>query len=177
MEEFSLGVFANADKADRESAIQPPDTALAGRFYIASLFFDVLTQFHEGCLPPDLEEKRRYAKYRTLQIRNRQPLEVDQSEKDSMKPGQNIASAKSESRDNTVKPVAAPATSSGFKYAGDEQGGITQSRMVPSSTVGHTNSVLARKKLQQAISAIEFEDFASAVDLSREAINLLGSKV
>lgn len=48
------------------------------RYYISSLFFDVITQFYQGILPPDLEEKRKYAKYRAVQIKMGQPLPDDQ---------------------------------------------------------------------------------------------------
>lgn len=163
MEEFSIGVFANADKEDRASPIQPPAVALAGRFYISALFFDVVAQFHEGILPPDLEEKRRYAKYRTLQIRNRQPLD----------------SPSEASKDALPTPVAPPsAVSSGFKYASEEEP-KARAPTVATSPVKESyrrhDPVAARKKLQQAISAIEFSDFATAISLSMDAINLLDS--
>ena len=182
MEEFSLGVFANADKADRESPIQPPEPGLAGRFYIASLFFDVVSQFFDGVLPPDLEEKRRYAKYRTLQIRNRQPLDKEDavdlpvtaaptlagltSSASSAKPA-GAKPAEATSSSNSVKPVSS-ASNSGFQYAEEEE---IAAPVKPSTAKANPGE--ARKKLQQAISAIEFADFPTAILLSMEAISLL----
>ncbi len=177
MEEFCVSVFTNADKADRESPSQPPDIGLASRFYIASLFFDVLTQFHTGGqLPPDLEQKRKYAKYRTLQIRNRQPLDVVEE------PVVPVASIPSKSSEAPIAPPlvteTTPArkpeqTSSGsFRYADDSNS--PRSVVTKSLSPRRIDAVGAKKKLQQAISAIDFGDYATAAALSAEASRILG---
>ena len=197
MEEFCLGIFANADKADRDSPTQPPEINLAGRFYVSSLFFDVLTQFHpDRVLPPDLEEKRRYAKYRTLQIRNRKPLDAPAEEPTAAPVVQSKLPISSK-----------PSThSSGFQYAdsGSESGSppkpsppaaprqATSSSRPPTrapsvvvpveapatqgGAISHSNAQLAKKRLQQAISAIDFEDYATACALSVESMKLLTPK-
>jgi len=64
METFAIGVFEAADGEDRRGPIT--DNTVR-KFTVAVLFLDVLTQFGE--LAPDLEEKRRYAKYKATYIR------------------------------------------------------------------------------------------------------------
>jgi hypothetical protein len=176
MEEFALGIFANADKADRESPVQPPDISLAGRFYISSLFFDVLTQFHEnGQLPPDLDEKRKYAKYRTLQIRNRKPLDsLEQPPAVVAVDVDSSSSRETKAPIVTVSPPKNPAVSSvptTFKYADDSHGTTVETRYtITSPSVDATS---AKKKLQQAVSAIEFGDLKTATTLASDAIRIL----
>ena len=197
MEEFCLGIFANSDKADRESPTQPPDVSLAGRFYISSLFFDVLTQFHPGnILPPDLEEKRKYAKYRTIQIRNRKPIDP---QPDNGQPQVSVGAQKvvpssssqpkstggfhyndtdsdesprppapSKQVTRTVLPVQAPVVAS-----------VSDSESAPSSptaAVSRADALNAKKKLQMAISAIDFADYNSARSLCDEVLRLLNPK-
>jgi hypothetical protein len=195
MEEFCLGIFANADKSDRESPTQPPEVSLAGRFYISSLFFDVLTQFYEGwVLPPDLEEKRRYARYRTLQIRNRQPIDP-QPGADTPSPGK-VAPATTEKVKDTKD--------TGFKYAEPEDSpkkgtqtskAVRSAKPIPisapiiatnessgdesspvSGRISRGDAMSAKKKLLQAISAIDFVDYSSATSLIQEALKLLGTR-
>lgn len=186
MEEFALGLFANSDKADRESPTQPPDVSLAGKFYISSLFFDVLTQFFpDRVLPPDLEEKRRYAKYRTMQIRNRQPIDP-QSDAPTL-PVPPVAAAPPELKN-------APVSKTGFQYA--DSGSSEESPMLKPTvpppqpvstkpvvetvisskggTVSRSDGLNAKKKLQQAISAIDFGDYQTAAKLCSESLSLLG---
>jgi hypothetical protein len=197
MEEFALSVFAAADKADRDSAVQPPDVSLASRFYIASMFFEVLTQFYsDHQLPPDLEQKRRYAKYRTIQIKNGKPLgqEVTVPPADSVK-----ESAPSELTPKaTSKP---PPSKPGFQYAESESDESPMRPPAPiapkptlaspprplpvarqpsvdaapgSPTVSRADALNAKKKLQQAISAIDFSDYPTAGKLCLESLGLLG---
>jgi hypothetical protein len=175
MEDFCLAVFANADRSDRESPVQPPDVSLANRFYVASLFLDVLSSLHDGkVLPPDLDEKRKYAKYRTLQIRQRVPLVVDPAPVvvmdevipdtkpvETLKPPTPPAVV-------PVKPTTARPAASGFTYA--ESSSRTPEKAAPAS---RASAMAAKKKLLQAISSIEFADYSSAIELSQEAINLL----
>jgi len=159
MEEFALGIFANTDKADRESPEQPPDISLAGRFYISSLFFDVVSQFHEhGQLPPDLEEKRKYAKYRTLQIRNRKPLDVEPTSVPVVVV-------------DTTAPANSASPSLAFKYADDHPSPKT---VTAESTPSLVDSIGAKKRLQQAVSAIDFGDLKTAARLATEAAKMLG---
>eukprot|EP00743_Colponemidia_sp_Colp-15_P002257 GILK01002446.1.p1 GENE.GILK01002446.1~~GILK01002446.1.p1 ORF type:complete len:358 (-),score=51.13 GILK01002446.1:267-1295(-) len=63
MENFALDVFARADEEDRSGNITK---ATANKFYVASLFMDVLQQF--GDLQIDIAEKRRYAKWKAADI-------------------------------------------------------------------------------------------------------------
>ena len=174
MEEFCLSVFANADKADRESEIQPPDVALASRFYIAALFFDVLTQFHSGGqLPPDLEQKRKYAKYRTIQIRNRQPLEVVADQITISAPVVEPSTViRPEPAKNAPAASKKPVATSSFQYADDAESPRSYNTKTSSPHSIDTSS--AKRKLQQAISAIDFGDYATAAALSLEAAHLLG---
>lgn len=186
MEEFCLGIFAKADKADRESPSQPPDLSIAGKFYVSSLFFDVLTQFYpDRTLPPDLHEMRRYAKYRTIQIRNREPLESEKK----VDPGPAGAVYKPA----PLPDKKVPAQSSGFKYRDEEEEDIRPPPVKPSVVTagpvpvvarGETNvknplvvsradAMAAKKKLQQAVSAIEFSDYQTAVIICHEVTELL----
>lgn len=193
MEEFCLGIFANADKADRDSPSQPPDVSFAGRFYVSSLFFDVLTQFFtDGTLPPDLEEMRRYAKYRAMQIRNRQPLEMEKTG-DPVEGTGSVASTE-EKRGSTS--IAAQ-SSSGFKYKDDDEDPHSSVRRPPPVVApkqirqfapvevvpvnplkqfSRPDASTAKKKLQQAVSAIDFSDFPTAVRICEEVIDLLTPK-
>jgi len=179
MEEFCLSVFASADKADRTSPIQPPEIALAGRFYIASLFFDVLTQFHSGGqLPPDLEQKRKYAKYRTLQIRNRQSLDPVEEPPISDPPVVEQSVVAPSAPPVIAKPVETKKTeavsSCSFRYADDSSSPRSVEATKPTSP-RRVDAVAAKKKLQQAISAIDFGDYATAAALAVEASRILGS--
>jgi hypothetical protein len=178
MEEFCLSVFASSDKADRSSPIQPPEIALAGRFYIASLFFDVLTQFHSGGqLPPDLEQKRKYAKYRTLQIRNRQPLDPVEEPPISDPPVVDQSVVAPSAPPVIAKPVETKKTeavsSGSFRYADDSSS--PRSVEAKPTSPRRVDAVAAKKKLQQAVSAIDFGDYATAAALSVEASRILGS--
>lgn len=196
MEEFCLGIFASTDKADRDSPVQPPDVSLAGRFYISSLFFDVLTQFHAGSvLPPDLEEKRKYAKYRTIQIRNGKPID----------PQQEQAVAKSAPVTQKAPPSSSSQPSkavSGFQYRDDDSDESPKrpvaarpappplkpvpivapvcddesSPSSPSSSIPRGDAMTAKKKLQMAISAIDFADYNTARNLCGEAFKLLNPR-
>lgn len=206
MEEFCLGIFANADKADRESPEQPPDISLAGRFYVSSLFFDVLTQLFEGhVLPPDLEEKRRYAKYRTLQIRNRKPLDPQPDAPTAPSPsapqltqsnGASDANPGFQYRDDdadkspSVKPpappvvkpmegplpkpaaVKAPVVAAAIHSDDDDEDG----ERTGSAKVSRADGLAAKKKLQQAMSAVDFADYKTACTLAAEAIRLMTPK-
>lgn len=62
-----MDVFKSVDTADRGGT---RDASVCSRFYVAGLFIDVLAQFYDGELPPDLAEKTRYAKFRAFQIRD-----------------------------------------------------------------------------------------------------------
>ncbi|KAL7186626.1 hypothetical protein ACSBR2_028371 [Camellia fascicularis] len=64
LEGFALNVFAKADKQDRAGRA---DLNTAKTFYAASIFFGILTQFGE--LPPDLEQKQKYAVWKAADIR------------------------------------------------------------------------------------------------------------
>jgi hypothetical protein len=205
MEEFALGIFANSDKADRESPVQPPDKSLAGRFYISSLFFDVLTQFYsDRQLPPDLEQKRRYAKYRTIQIKKGEPLDVQSQEPTTEVVAREAPRSAAQAGTAGVK-TGGPKT--GFQYADSGSSDESPSRPTPpvvpkqvrvsaaprappvargesvgelpaspSGTVSRGDALNAKKKLQQAISAIDFADYPTAGKLCSESLSLLGFK-
>ncbi|XP_059443717.1 protein HOMOLOG OF MAMMALIAN LYST-INTERACTING PROTEIN 5 [Corylus avellana] len=64
LEGFALNVFGKADKQDRAGR---SDLNTAKTFYAASIFFEILNQF--GVLPPDLEEKQKYAVWKAADIR------------------------------------------------------------------------------------------------------------
>merc|ERR1719188_504278 len=66
MQAFALRVFDAADTKDRAGC---GDAGVAHQFYVASQFVDACAQFFDGELPPDLQEKSKYAKYRAMQIR------------------------------------------------------------------------------------------------------------
>lgn len=63
-DQFSREIFDAAVEAESSGL---DAVSLATRFYFSSLFFDVMTQF--GPLPPDVEEKRSYARSRVMQLR------------------------------------------------------------------------------------------------------------
>lgn len=65
-ENFAMDVFFNADNEDRSGNFTQ-ETAKA--FYAASLFFDVLEQFGPD-LDPEITEKRKYAKWRSIELMN-----------------------------------------------------------------------------------------------------------
>jgi hypothetical protein len=202
MEEFTLGIFANCDKADRESPIQPPEQSLAGRFYISSLFFDVLTQFYpDRVLPPDLEEKRRYAKYRTIQIKNGKPMDPQpESTANSLNQQTEPVQIMNVSQASQASSKPAVQNASGFKYAessGDDTPSPPSPKKEPKPPIKLTTPVpplpekedaeieqsisrggamSAKKKLQQAISAIDFADYVTAGKLCLEALAMLGHR-
>ncbi|GAB2277750.1 hypothetical protein Dimus_012453 [Dionaea muscipula] len=64
LEGFALNVFEKADKQDRAGRA---DLNTAKTFYAASIFFEILNQFGE--LPPDLEQKQKYAVWKAADIR------------------------------------------------------------------------------------------------------------
>ncbi|KAK2639847.1 hypothetical protein Ddye_027642 [Dipteronia dyeriana] len=64
LEGFALNVFTKADKQDRAGRA---DLTTAKTFYAASIFFEILNQF--GVLPPDLEQKQKYAVWKAADIR------------------------------------------------------------------------------------------------------------
>merc|ERR1719263_1371607 len=66
MEDLAISVFGKVDNEDRAGQITE---ATSNAFFVASTFFDVLVQFHGGALPPDLEEKRKYARFKAAYIR------------------------------------------------------------------------------------------------------------
>ncbi|KAI4340033.1 hypothetical protein MLD38_024909 [Melastoma candidum] len=74
LEGFALNLFGKADKQDRAGRA---DLNTAKTFYAASIFFEVLNQF--GPVRPDLEQKRKYAAWKAVDIRKalkegRQPI-------------------------------------------------------------------------------------------------------
>ncbi|CAI9088322.1 OLC1v1022625C1 [Oldenlandia corymbosa var. corymbosa] len=64
LEGFALNVFAKADKQDRAGRA---DLNTAKTFYAASIFFEIMNQFGE--IPPDLEQKQKYAVWKAADIR------------------------------------------------------------------------------------------------------------
>merc|ERR1719387_532061 len=66
MEDLAISVFGKVDNEDRAGQITE---ATSNSFFVASTFFDVLVQFHGGTLPPDIEEKRKYARFKAAYIR------------------------------------------------------------------------------------------------------------
>ncbi|TMW68832.1 hypothetical protein Poli38472_006300 [Pythium oligandrum] len=62
-EDFALEIFTKADDEDRAGCA---DKNTARTFYAAGTFFDILNQF--GDVPEDIEEKRRYCKYKAATI-------------------------------------------------------------------------------------------------------------
>mmetsp|Transcript_33176 Transcript_33176/g.56765 ORF Transcript_33176/g.56765 Transcript_33176/m.56765 type:complete len:299 (-) Transcript_33176:101-997(-) len=62
---YALSVFEKADDEDRAGAA---DKATAKLFYAAGTFFDILEQF--GDIPPEIVEKRKYAKWKATEILN-----------------------------------------------------------------------------------------------------------
>ncbi|KAG0473921.1 hypothetical protein HPP92_015778 [Vanilla planifolia] len=64
LEGFATNVFTKADKQDRAGRA---DLNTAKTFYAASIFFEILNQFGE--LPPDIEQKLKYAVWKAADIR------------------------------------------------------------------------------------------------------------
>ncbi|KRT85507.1 hypothetical protein AMK59_954 [Oryctes borbonicus] len=65
IEEYALKLFNFAESEDRESRF---DKNMVKAFYKSGILFDVLDQF--GDLSEDIEEKRKYAKWRAAYIHN-----------------------------------------------------------------------------------------------------------
>ncbi|KAF4693484.1 Vacuolar protein sorting-associated protein vta1 [Perkinsus olseni] len=127
LEDFCISVFGHADNEDRSGEIT---SATSMKFYVASLFFDVLEGVQvddKGTLPPDLEEKRKYAKFKAVYINK------CLKEGSTPQPGPPGSSETSEST-AAPQPPKASAPSSGprgaFHYSDD--GPATSTTGVPS---------------------------------------------
>eukprot|EP00747_Dinoflagellata_sp_TGD_P209611 gnl/TRDRNA2_/TRDRNA2_82998_c0_seq1.p1 gnl/TRDRNA2_/TRDRNA2_82998_c0~~gnl/TRDRNA2_/TRDRNA2_82998_c0_seq1.p1 ORF type:complete len:305 (-),score=66.12 gnl/TRDRNA2_/TRDRNA2_82998_c0_seq1:44-958(-) len=119
-EMFALHVFDDVDAADRSGKA---DAGTASQFYVASLFVDILAQFYDGQLPPDLAEKTRYAKYRAVHIRDCLRKGVQPTPAASSEPAPAAAASSAEQ----------PPTSTGI-------GGTAASAKLPADVASHADN-------------------------------------
>lgn len=184
MEEFALSVFKAADDVDRNGEA---DQGVALRFYASSLFLDVLAQFHSGELPPDLVEKRKYARYKTAYIRDCLKKGI---KPEAGPPGgepecqQDGSGSSSNHPDQSMTPEAGPGTAGGYREGSDPQAPPVAAFTatpppVPSAAddpgVPRKSQQEAKRKAELAVSALDFEDVPTAKKLLTEALQLLGT--
>lgn len=174
VETFVMGVFSNADDEDRKGTIT---AATARKFYVASLFIDILEQFYEGGLPEGWEEKRKYTRYKAADIRKclqagttpkpGAPGE-DLTEKTEIFPPPKMITPSVPSvlpvpAMDHPEPVAPPEITPYGEAATSVPAGVSQ------------DSIKQAKKLsREAADSLEFDDIAEAVPALREALRLLG---
>eukprot|EP00929_Paragymnodinium_shiwhaense_P042570 TRINITY_DN22011_c0_g1_i1.p1 TRINITY_DN22011_c0_g1~~TRINITY_DN22011_c0_g1_i1.p1 ORF type:complete len:273 (+),score=50.38 TRINITY_DN22011_c0_g1_i1:88-906(+) len=191
MEAFALRVFDNVDLGDRNGSTT---AATAAQFYAAACFLDVCAQFYSGELPPDLAEKSKYAKYRTVQIRDciKQGLNPAPSPPaTSAAPAGASFSAPSSAA--AAAPVAPAALSAGYTPvpapvaptpvvtpmvtvpAGNMAGAGRAGGVVPAASCSAAGKSEAKKKCEFAASALDFDDAATAKRLILEALQILES--
>lgn len=191
-EEFSLLVFKAADDADRAGNA---DNSLAMRFYAASLFLEANEQFHNGELPPDLVEKRKYARYKTAYIRDcikkgikpePGPPGGDPGKEETAAPAAQDSGQAPLQPPSVVMPGPDQSRSGG--YASGPSAFVSQPSAVPAAPAAaaaspptqHTGPprkrmMEAKKKAEHAASALEFDDVPTARVLLQEALQLLDS--
>eukprot|EP00403_Amphidinium_massartii_P006252 CAMPEP_0178382586 /NCGR_PEP_ID=MMETSP0689_2-20121128/6568_1 /TAXON_ID=160604 /ORGANISM="Amphidinium massartii, Strain CS-259" /LENGTH=284 /DNA_ID=CAMNT_0020002791 /DNA_START=56 /DNA_END=906 /DNA_ORIENTATION=- len=204
-EEFALSVFVDADKADRaccsSSTLSKPQRhcglsgnlamGVVSQLFAAGLYLDMLSQFHDGELPPDLAEKAKYAKSRAVQIREcvtkgleitppatgqsseggaddcTQAFPVDASLAPSA--GSCAAAASVVPAAPASSPAAPPSTAAqaGASILETSSGSASRSAGYPPAKILAAKHAApeaeAQRKLEFAISALDFDDVQSAV--------------
>jgi len=185
MEEFALRVFGNTDASDREGTA---NLVTVKGFFAASIFLDACAQFYDNELPPDLQEKSKYAKYRTFQIRDalkQGATPPPPSSATTVQPGEESSSASSQippaniapSAQPTAQPIppAAPAASPmpSSANATPFPAGIPPSQGLQQGALSSQVQQTAHKKVTHAVSALDFNDAATARQLLQEALALL----
>lgn len=181
-QDFCLGVFKRAVDEDSDGS----ETTLQ-RFYCAGLFFDVYTQF--GSLPPDLEEKRKYSRWRALAIKKAlangeqppAPPASSSGRRDDATPF--TCSPKSSS----VSVTATPSSGSGFQSInkGDDKRHDWEADP-PEDTRGSLGEMMCKLELkdvkgvdkalkhaQMAVSALNFDDVQTGKEQLTAALNCL----
>lgn len=169
MQVFALQIFDSADVKDRAGC---GDAGVAHQFYVASQFVDACAQFFDGELPPDLQEKSKYAKYRAMQIREsvRQgvspaPPPAGGSAAAPAAPGSGAAAAEAAAAPPLLPLAATPA--------------VTRPTLQPAAGVRLPSSgdgiAGARKQAEYAASALDFGDVTTARQCLHEALRLLDS--
>eukprot|EP00746_Dinoflagellata_sp_MGD_P028388 gnl/MRDRNA2_/MRDRNA2_167093_c0_seq1.p1 gnl/MRDRNA2_/MRDRNA2_167093_c0~~gnl/MRDRNA2_/MRDRNA2_167093_c0_seq1.p1 ORF type:complete len:266 (-),score=80.12 gnl/MRDRNA2_/MRDRNA2_167093_c0_seq1:70-867(-) len=188
-EEFSLLVFKAADDADRAGNA---DNSLAMRFYAASLFLEANEQFHNGELPPDLVEKRRYARYKTAYIRDcvkkgikpePGPPGGDPGQEETAPPAATSAQEPSSNPlppPSVVTPAADQSAASGYASQTSPPAAQPSAPPAPPQPPGapaptRKRMMEAKRKAEHAASALEFDDVPTARRLLKEALQELES--
>ncbi|KAF4663337.1 Vacuolar protein sorting-associated protein vta1 [Perkinsus chesapeaki] len=184
LEDFCISVFGHADNEDRSGQIT---AATSMKFYCASLFFDVLEGVqvdNKGTLSPDLEDKRKYAKYKAVYINkclkegttpepgppgNPAPTQAGITDKGSF----NYAASLNSSNITTTAAAASPTF--GGQNVDIKKVGMNNNTAVVAGRKRPTAIQMqeAKKKCHHASSAIDFDDRATAIQLLTEAIALL----
>lgn len=70
MEDFAWSSYVRAVEADVAAAMgsDSADASLHTQLYVSSLFLEVLAQFHDGTLPPQIHQASQYAKTRSVHL-------------------------------------------------------------------------------------------------------------
>lgn len=199
-EEFSMMVFKAADDDDRAGKA---DQQLAMRFYASSLFLDANSQFHNGELPPDLAEMRKYARYKTAYIRDcikkgvtpeAGPPGGDKKEETaaptaketgltplpppsvvSPAPGQSEAAGGYASQPSPPVPLASSPSTAPSAAAPPQEPTTAGAPAASGAQPSRKRMMEAKKKAEYAASALEFDDVPTAKRLLAEALRELDS--
>jgi len=180
-ENVALGVFARADKMDRDSQFS---INLVKLFYTSSQLMEMLVQFGE--ISEDFQEKKKYAKWKTLNIKQcldagEMPVpgppggfveeEADEFEvpgpshafsPPSEPPRSYESSHIQETVDNvpaapvsySPEPVAAPRSTGGFEPNAEQV-------------------ARAQKLAKFAVSSLDYDDVQGAIDMLNKSLNVL----
>jgi len=180
-ENVALGIFARADKMDRDCQFS---MNLVKLFYTASQLMEMLVQFGE--ISEDFQEKKKYAKWKTLNIKQcldsgEMPVPgppggfVDQVADESEEPGPSHAfspptaptrSFEPSHIQETVKTVPAAPVSYSLEpvAAPRSQGGFEPS----------TEQIARAQKLAKfAVSSLDYDDVQGAIDMLNKSLNVL----
>lgn len=179
MEAFAHRIFDAADDVDRAGGAT---MGTVKQYYMAGLFLDVCAQFYDGELPPDLAEKSKYAKYRTMEIRKclqqgvrpaPPPAASENHEGGTMSTSSDLIAVNS-----SAPPLPAPATAPPMEQTQMVAPALAGGSIgIPAGRGVHTPSGTeredAKKHLENASSALDFNDAESARKFLREALQLL----
>jgi vacuolar protein sorting-associated protein VTA1 len=170
-EAFAVRVFSNTDAIDRNG---DADASTASNFYVSSMFLDVCAQFYDGELPPDLEEKSKYAKYRAVQIRDcvKKGMPIT--------PPEPLVSSEASDLPGVAPPVQPPIQASAPSAPATSPGPSVPAAMPSAQALAGGGGSApqqakadAKKKAEFAKSCLEFGDVPGAKKFLEEALVLL----
>eukprot|EP00397_Hematodinium_sp_SG-2012_P050485 GEMP01058707.1.p1 GENE.GEMP01058707.1~~GEMP01058707.1.p1 ORF type:complete len:304 (+),score=48.04 GEMP01058707.1:95-913(+) len=200
VETFVMGVFSAADDEDRGGTIT---NGTAMKFYVASLFIDILDVFYKQGLPDNWEEKRKYSKFKAADIRKCLKAGIAPT---PGAPGENLHTSKSSDlidQGDLMRPPRldpppeihpTPAASSpsrpgyGVTPGGESplnaaqrtsEGPQSHAASFPNVTPGVVDSEAiktAKQLCRDAADNLEFDDVSEAVSVLQKALKLLGAR-